>query len=86
MQNRKRTSRFDRQAEERSYATNIEPTLCISSFGEWPTGLTVHGTGPLGLSIEPDQQATYAIAGFAAYVLSCSPAALRINSAPSGAC
>lgn len=30
----------------------------------------------------PDRQAVYAIAGFAAYVTSCAPAAMRINSTP----
>jgi hypothetical protein len=31
---------------------------------------------------KPDKQAIYAIAGFAAYVMTCSPAAMRINSGP----
>jgi hypothetical protein len=31
---------------------------------------------------EPDREAIYSIAGFAAYVLTCSPAAMRINSGP----
>ena len=31
---------------------------------------------------EPNQQTIYTIAGFAAYVLTCSPAAMRINAGP----
>lgn len=31
---------------------------------------------------DPDREAVYVVAGFAAYVLTCSPAAMRINSTP----
>lgn len=31
---------------------------------------------------KPDQQSIYVVAGFASYVMTCSPAAMRINSAP----
>lgn len=31
---------------------------------------------------KPDQEAIYVVAGFLSYVLTCSPAAMRINSAP----
>ena len=31
---------------------------------------------------QPDQETIYVVAGFASYVMACSPAAMRINSAP----